>query len=71
MPLEVMPSPDVVTRVFMIFQGISDEDLSVWLITTAKACEDVAWWRNMISVDVERAADRDGFIPHNGYILVF
>ncbi|KDR73265.1 hypothetical protein GALMADRAFT_251860 [Galerina marginata CBS 339.88] len=60
-PLEVSPSPDVVTRVFMVFQGVADEDLGQWSAATSKAGADVSWWREVVGVDLERALDEKLF----------
>ncbi|KDR73266.1 hypothetical protein GALMADRAFT_125361 [Galerina marginata CBS 339.88] len=60
-PLEVLPSPDVVTRVFMVFQGITDEDLPQWSAATSKAEADLSWWREVVGVDLERALDEKLF----------
>ncbi|KAJ7177123.1 hypothetical protein C8R46DRAFT_1078198 [Mycena filopes] len=53
--LDISPTPDVVTRVFMLFKGIADDALSGW--SEADAVNDGEHWRKVVGVDVERAAD--------------
>ena len=50
-PMRVAPAPDVVTRVFMLFRGVSADELEGW---QRRAPED---WRDVVGVDVERALD--------------
>lgn len=56
-PLEISPSPDVITRVFMIFQGVVEEELQDWAGASSRASEDVAHWRKVVGVDLERTLD--------------
>ena len=56
-PLEISPSPDVTTRVFMIFTGVAEEELHNWTGASCRASEDVANWRKMVGVDLERSSD--------------
>ncbi|KAH7102912.1 ubiquitin-domain-containing protein [Auriculariales sp. MPI-PUGE-AT-0066] len=51
-PLSVSPSPDVVTRVFMIFRGILDSEISQWT-----RWSDPEAWKDVVGVDTARAAD--------------
>ncbi|KIM37604.1 hypothetical protein M413DRAFT_258194 [Hebeloma cylindrosporum] len=60
-PLEISPSPDVVTRVFMIFQGLAEEELQDWTTASSRATEDVAHWRKVVGVDLERTQDANLF----------
>jgi hypothetical protein len=60
-PLEIYPSPDVTTRVFMIFQGVAEEDLQGWTAASCRASEDVAHWRKIVGVDLERSSDTNLF----------
>jgi len=50
-PLTVEPSPDVVTRVFMIFQGVQNKDLKKWLLASSTPKD----WAELIGVDISRA----------------
>jgi len=60
-PLEISPSPDVITRVFMIFQGVAEEELQGWTAASCRASEAVAYWRKVVGVDLERALDTNLF----------
>ncbi|KAJ7138842.1 hypothetical protein C8R46DRAFT_1200928 [Mycena filopes] len=53
--LDISPAPDVVTRVFMLFKGITDDVLDGW--SEADAVNDGERWRQVVGVDVERTAD--------------
>ena len=56
-PLEISPSPDVITRVFMIFTGVAEEELQNWTGASCRASEDVVHWRKIVGVDLERSSD--------------
>ncbi|KAG1812600.1 uncharacterized protein BJ212DRAFT_1483207 [Suillus subaureus] len=55
--LSISPQPDVVTRVFMLFRGISKEHLANWSYAQMQAERDVAWWVDVVGVDLARAGD--------------
>ncbi|KAG1869446.1 hypothetical protein DFJ58DRAFT_766224 [Suillus subalutaceus] len=55
--LSISPQPDVVTRVFMLFRGISREHLENWSNAQMQAEKDVAWWVDVVGVDPARAGD--------------
>jgi len=54
--LSISPTPDVVTRVFMIFQGIEESELGSWSGAQAKADDD-DHWVDVVGVDVARTTD--------------
>ena len=60
-PLEIFPSPDVTTRVFMIFTGVTEEELQSWPAAGCRASEDVVHWRKIVGVDLERCSDNNLF----------
>ncbi|KIM37626.1 hypothetical protein M413DRAFT_30812 [Hebeloma cylindrosporum] len=60
-PLEISPSPDVIARVFMIFQGVPEEELHGWAAASSRASEDVAYWRKVVGVDLERTLNANLF----------
>ncbi|KIM37627.1 hypothetical protein M413DRAFT_448413 [Hebeloma cylindrosporum] len=60
-PLEIAPSPDVITRVFMIFQGLAEQELQDWTTASSRASEDVTRWRKVVGVDLERTLDANLF----------
>ncbi|KAG1844198.1 hypothetical protein DFJ58DRAFT_907284 [Suillus subalutaceus] len=55
--LNISPQPDVVTRVFMLFRGIPKEHLENWSNAQMQAEKDVAWWVDVVGVDLARAGD--------------
>ncbi|KAJ7097361.1 hypothetical protein C8R44DRAFT_643573, partial [Mycena epipterygia] len=56
-PLDIMPAPDVITRVFMLFKGVSaDAAVGAWG-ASRPAKDDPVRWRNVVGVDADRAAD--------------
>ncbi|KLO11502.1 hypothetical protein SCHPADRAFT_905931 [Schizopora paradoxa] len=56
-PLSVNPEPDIVTRVFMIFRGVS-EDEERWNEARLRANQDVTEvWKDAVGIDAERASD--------------
>ncbi|KAF8594412.1 ubiquitin-domain-containing protein [Ceratobasidium sp. AG-I] len=56
-PLNVSPVPDVVTRVFMLFQGVDEDQLEHWSTARGRANESTNMWRSVVGVNVERALD--------------
>lgn len=60
-PMSIEPKPDVVTRVFMIFQGVSEGD-ERWTEARTRAEQDLEGrWRDAVGVDAERALDTSLF----------
>ncbi|VDB94114.1 unnamed protein product [Peniophora sp. CBMAI 1063] len=55
--LTVKPTPDVVTRVFMLFRGVKESQLADWELARARASEDAAFWRDVVGVDLSAALD--------------
>ncbi|KAJ7699017.1 hypothetical protein B0H17DRAFT_1257989, partial [Mycena rosella] len=53
--LDITPAPDVVTRVFMLFKGVSGEYADAW--STSTRIENPERWRAVVDVDVEHAQD--------------
>ncbi|KAF8309817.1 hypothetical protein DL93DRAFT_2062600 [Clavulina sp. PMI_390] len=53
--LDVTPKPDVVERIFMLFQGLTREAASApeWLTATERAEEDVRLWRDIVGLQGE------------------
>ncbi|KAF9464631.1 hypothetical protein BDZ94DRAFT_1161638 [Collybia nuda] len=48
-PIDIIPKPDIVIRVFMIFKGVSD--LSYWPSSVKRARYDVTFWARIVGVD--------------------
>ena len=60
--LSISPHPDVVTRVFMVFQGVKESELKKsWSAAQARADQDISCWVDTVGVDVERTLDRGLF----------
>jgi len=57
--MRISPMPDVVTRVFMLFQGVAEDDLGVWSQAAARATagDGATFWAQIVGVDAVRACD--------------
>ncbi|KAF8603244.1 hypothetical protein BDV93DRAFT_544910 [Ceratobasidium sp. AG-I] len=60
-PMSISPTPDVVTRVFMLFQGVNEVDLERWEPALVRATQNPSTWRDIVGVDMEKAADASLF----------
>ncbi|KAH6886076.1 ubiquitin family-domain-containing protein [Coprinopsis sp. MPI-PUGE-AT-0042] len=60
-PLDVQPKPDVVARIFMLFQGIEDADLEYWRGAAQRAEESVEVWAEVVGIDKARVLDPSSF----------
>ncbi|KAK0459005.1 uncharacterized protein EV420DRAFT_1679783 [Desarmillaria tabescens] len=49
-PLHIKPSPDVVTRIFMLFKGISEDRLGGWSGAISRSQDGVEWWRDVVGL---------------------
>ncbi|QRV94996.1 ubiquitin family protein [Ceratobasidium sp. AG-Ba] len=56
-PMRINPTPDVTTRVFMLFRGVKQADLDFW----AEAVKDVNEWGDIVGVDAQKATDTSIF----------
>src|SRR6266436_9752471 len=61
--MRIMPTPDVVTRVFMLFRGVCSDDVGLWAPAAARAtAEDgTTFWTKVVGVDTVRASNRTLF----------
>ena len=59
--LRITPTPDVVTRVFMLFRRVAVGDLGLWEAANARTASTGAdgarFWADVVGVDAERAVD--------------
>jgi len=57
--MRVSPTPDVVTRIFMLFRGVRPDYVALWEPAAARAAaEDGAtFWSDVVGVDGVRASD--------------
>ncbi|KAH6904693.1 hypothetical protein BKA70DRAFT_1565659 [Coprinopsis sp. MPI-PUGE-AT-0042] len=60
-PLDVQPKPDVVARIFMLFQGVEDADLEHWRGAVQKAEEPAEVWANVVGIDKACVLDPSSF----------
>ncbi|KAH6904679.1 hypothetical protein BKA70DRAFT_1565649 [Coprinopsis sp. MPI-PUGE-AT-0042] len=56
-PLDVQPKPDVIARIFMLFQGVIDTDLGYWCGAVERAKEPVEIWADVVGIDKGRVLD--------------
>ena len=57
--MRVSPTPDVVTRVFMLFCGVHPDDVVFWAPAAARAAaeDSTTFWSNVVGVDAVRTSD--------------
>ncbi|CAA7263591.1 unnamed protein product [Cyclocybe aegerita] len=60
-PLAVTPRPDVITRVYMVFQGVGDEDLASWDAARKRGTKEQGIWKYIVGVDKSRIEDKGLF----------
>ncbi|KAG8907742.1 hypothetical protein FRC01_007587, partial [Tulasnella sp. 417] len=60
-PLEISPLPDIVTRVYMLFQGIAEGELGGWQEAQRRSSEGVDIWKAVVGVDETRQHDESLF----------
>ncbi|TFK19910.1 ubiquitin-domain-containing protein [Coprinopsis marcescibilis] len=56
-PLLITPKPDIVARVFMLFQGVKESELGLWTNATTWLQDSVKLWKDVVDLDVERMQD--------------
>jgi len=55
--MSISPTPDVVTRVFMLFRGVRSDDVVHWACAVSRAEEGATYWTKVVGVDAVRASD--------------
>jgi len=55
--MRVSPTPDVITRIFMLFRGVAKGDLGIWGQAAARATDGATFWTQVVGIDVARACD--------------
>ncbi|KAH6904691.1 hypothetical protein BKA70DRAFT_1507276 [Coprinopsis sp. MPI-PUGE-AT-0042] len=60
-PLDVQPKPDVIARVFLLFEGVEDADLEYWLGSAQQADGPVDFWAVAVGIDKARVLDSSAF----------
>lgn len=56
-PLDINPEPDVVTRIFMLFKGVTDPE--AWPCARRRARYDVSFWTHVVGVDAAAALNKE------------
>ncbi|KAG6831216.1 hypothetical protein H0H92_012013 [Tricholoma furcatifolium] len=56
-PLDIIPKPDVVTRIFMLFKGVRDPE--AWPLAQKRALDDVSQWNDVVGTDPAAAFNND------------
>ncbi|PBK81589.1 hypothetical protein ARMGADRAFT_1144165 [Armillaria gallica] len=56
-PLDVEPKPDIVTRVFMLFTRVCEDELVEWEGALTRAFESADIWKGIVGVDGHKAND--------------
>ncbi|KAG8901336.1 hypothetical protein FRC00_007827 [Tulasnella sp. 408] len=59
-PLDISPRPDVVTRIFMLFQGAKASEVSHWQPAESRASESPELWRPVVGLD-DKEVDANAF----------
>ncbi|KAG8936595.1 hypothetical protein FRC00_008317 [Tulasnella sp. 408] len=60
-PLDIEPKPDIVTRVFMVFEGILQDRLADWDEARERASADANMWKEIVGMEDARQNDRSLF----------
>jgi Ubiquitin family len=60
-PLNVQPKPDVVARIFMLFQGVDDVDLVDWKGAAMRLEEPAERWADVVVIDKAQVLDQGLF----------
>ncbi|KZV81184.1 hypothetical protein EXIGLDRAFT_686285 [Exidia glandulosa HHB12029] len=58
-PMRVTPTPDIVTRVFMLFRGVDAEDVDEWRVHASKSAPET--WKDVVGIDEVKARDTSLF----------
>ncbi|KAK0200646.1 hypothetical protein DFS33DRAFT_1266706 [Desarmillaria ectypa] len=60
-PLNVEPKPDIITRVFMLFTKVCEDELVEWEGALTRAFENVNCWKAIIGVNSDKMRDQGLF----------
>lgn len=55
--LDIHPKPDVITRIFMLFGGVHESQLSYWAEAQGRAKEEVSRWNSIVGTVKQRQGD--------------
>ncbi len=61
--MRILPTPDVVNRLFMLFRGVCSDGVGLWAPAAARTtAEDrPTFWTEVVGVDAVRTSDRTLF----------
>ena len=60
-PLKILPAPDIITRVFMLFKGVDEGLLSDWPQARDRAHHSASFWKDVVGTNYERSMDESLF----------
>ena len=61
-PLKILPAPDIVTRVFMLFNGLDEGPLlSDWPQARGRAHRSADFWKGVVGINCERSMNESLF----------
>ena len=60
-PLKILPAPDIITRVFMLFKGVDEGLLSDWPQACNRAHHSASFWKDVVGTNYERSMDESLF----------
>ena len=60
-PLKILPAPDIITRVFMLFRGVDEGLLSDWPQAQDRAHRSADFWKGVVGINYERSMDESLF----------
>jgi len=57
--MSITPTPDIVTRIFMLFRGVHSDDLDSWKPAAIRAAQEdsATHWEEVVGVDAVGASD--------------
>ncbi|SJL14705.1 uncharacterized protein ARMOST_18171 [Armillaria ostoyae] len=56
-PLDVDPKPGIITRVFMLFTRVCEDELGEWEGALSRASENADFWESIVGVDSDKMKD--------------
>ncbi|KZV73353.1 hypothetical protein PENSPDRAFT_574544 [Peniophora sp. CONT] len=59
--LDISPKPDVTTRIFILFRGVNEDEVSFWTVAAERAEDDVSFWKAVVGIDEIAARDEAAF----------
>ncbi|CAE7142219.1 unnamed protein product, partial [Rhizoctonia solani] len=60
-PLNIIPIPEVVTRVFMLFRGVEGSEIELWDDAAEMGRMDASVWRDFVRIDTTKVHDKSLF----------